>query len=298
MRPADENARTVIPQTQSQIRDLLAAHGLRPTRKLGQNFLIDKNLMASLVESADLSSSDTVLEVGAGTGSLTELLLEKAGHVVAVEIDRGLHGLLADRLGERSTLSLIHADVLRTKSRIDPRVLELLAASRKTLSGRCCLVANLPYSIASPLLADLILSDLPMSLACFTVQKEVADRIVAPPGGKEIGPLSVVLQAAASIERIASVPPQAFWPQPKVDSVMLRMVLHSEPGDLALLSRVVHACFLHRRKTLRSNIETAFGAEAVARATENTNIDLTRRPETLSVREWQILSGTISFASR
>ena len=296
MRHADVNEGTVIPQTQSQIRDLLAEYGLRPARKLGQNFLIDKNLMAALVESADLTSRDTVLEVGAGTGSLTELLLEKAGHVVAVEIDRGLYGILADRLGERSTLSLMHADVLRTKSRIDRRVLDILAASRAALSGRCCLVANLPYGAASPLLADLILCDVPLDLACFTVQKEVADRIVARPGGKEIGPLSIVLQAAADIERIAAVPPQAFWPQPSVDSVMLRMVLRSEPGDLALLSRVVHACFLHRRKTLRSNIETAFGSDAVARATEDTNIDLTRRPETLAVAEWQTLATAIRAA--
>ena len=163
-----------MPQTLSEIRDLLASAGLRPHKKLGQNFLIDGNLMTKIVDAAGLEPDDTVLEIGAGTGSLTEMLLERAGHVVAVELDRGLAELLADRLAGRDNLTLLHEDVLQTKSRIAPVVLDAL---RHAAGGRpALLVANLPYHIASPLLINLLLCDVPFVHFCFSVQREVADR--------------------------------------------------------------------------------------------------------------------------
>ena len=272
---------------------MLDAHGLSPTHSLGQNFLIDGNLMGKLLASADLEASDTVLEVGPGTGSLTEMLLERAGHVVAVELDRGLFHMLNDRLDSWETLTLLHGDILRTKSCIEPRVLDLLGASQRALRGRVCLVANLPYGCASPFLIDLLLSGLRLDLACFTVQKDVGDRILARPGGKVIGPLSIILQSGGAIERTTAIPPQAFWPQPKVDSVMLRMVPRPDRSRLPHLARVVHACFLHRRKTLRYNLVAAFGTEVARLAETGAALDLTRRPETLSVEEWERLTALI-----
>jgi 16S rRNA (adenine1518-N6/adenine1519-N6)-dimethyltransferase len=283
-----------IAQSLTQIRTMLASRGLRPSRALGQNFLIDGNLMRKLVDAAALTPTDTVLEVGAGTGSLTEMLLERAGHVVAVEYDHGLHALLAERLSGRDRLTLLHADVLAGKSKITPQVLEAIEDAARSLGGRVCLVANLPYSVASPLLIDLLLVERAPALECFTVQKEVADRITAGPGGKRIGPLSIIMQSGAEIERIARVPAQAFWPQPSIESAMLRMTPRPDRIHLPALARVVHACFLHRRKTLRYNLETAFGAETPTRIHERTDLDTTRRPETLTVSEWEALSRVIA----
>jgi 16S rRNA (adenine1518-N6/adenine1519-N6)-dimethyltransferase len=272
---------------------MLESYGLSPSRKLGQNFLIDGNLMGKLVASAQPAPSDTVLEVGAGTGSLTEMLLERAGHVVAVECDRGLYRLLNDRLGGRRSLTLLHADVLAGKSRMAPSVMEALRQAHRSQSGRLCLVANLPYNIASPLLADMLLCGLPFALACVTVQKEVGDRILASPGGRLIGPLSVVVQSGAAVESVGRVPPQAFWPQPKVDSVMLRLLPKPDRAHLPGLARVVHACFLHRRKTLRYNLQAAFGTEALSKVEAVTDIDTSRRPETLSVTEWESVTAVL-----
>jgi len=272
---------------------LLETYGLSPSRKLGQNFLIDGNLMHKLVASAELTPTDTVLEVGAGTGSLTEMLLERAGHVVAVEYDRGLYKLLAERLGAHQGLTLLHADILQSKSRIAPLVLEAVSRAHRAQAGRICLVANLPYSVASPLLIDLLLGELPLALACFTVQKEVADRITAAPGGKLVGPLAIILQSGAAVERVGKVPPQAFWPQPKVESVMLRVLPKSDRSHLPRLARVVHACFLHRRKTLRYNLQAAFGPEALPIVETLANIDATRRPETLGVTEWERIAALL-----
>ncbi|UCG34522.1 MAG: ribosomal RNA small subunit methyltransferase A [Phycisphaerales bacterium] len=283
-----------MAQSLSEIRTILASRGLRPSRALGQNFLIDGNLMRKLVDAAGLTSTDTVLEVGAGTGSLTEMLLERAGRVVAVEYDHGLHALLAERLAGRDRLTLLHSDVLAGKSKIAPQVLEAMGAAARSLGGRVCLVANLPYNVASPLLIDLLLVERPPELECFTVQKEVADRITAGPGGKLIGPLSIIMQSGAEIERIARVTPQAFWPQPRVESVMLRVTPRPERTHLPALARVVHECFLHRRKTLRYNLEAAFGGEALARIHQVTDLDTGRRPETLSVAEWEALSRIVA----
>lgn len=270
---------------------MLEARGLSPSRRLGQNFLIDGNLMGMLVSAAELTGDDTVLEVGPGTGSLTEMLVERGGHVIAVELDRGLFELVRERLSERTNLTLFHGDVLHTKSEIDPRVLDLLDASRRALGGRTLLVANLPYGAASPLLVDLLLCGLRLDLACFTVQKDVGDRIVAEPGGKLIGPLSIILQSGAAFERIAFAPPQAFWPQPKVDSVMLKMTPKENLDQLPGLAKVVHACFRHRRKTMRYNIEAEYGGLGIQCAKDQTDMDLTRRPETLRIDEWERLTS-------
>ena len=274
---------------------MLEAHGLRPSRRRGQNFLIDGNLMHKLVASAELAPSDAVLEVGAGTGSLTEMLVERAGHVVAVEYDRGLHRLLAERLGAHQRLTLLHADVLQSKSRIAPAVLEAVERAQDSRAGRICLVANLPYNVASPLLIDLLLGDLPLALACFTVQKEVGDRLTADPGGKLIGPLSIIAQSGAAVERVCAVPPQAFWPRPKVESVMLRMVPRQDRAHLPDLARVVHACFRHRRKTLRYNLQAAFGPEAAQVVERQAGLDTTRRPETLGVFEWEDIAAVLAM---
>ena len=277
-----------MPQTLSEIRDLLASEGLRPQKKLGQNFLIDGNLMTKIVEAAEIEPDDVVLEIGAGTGSLTEMLLERARHVVAVELDRGLAELLADQLAGRGNLTLLHEDVLQTKSQIAPAVLDAL---RHAAGGRSALlVANLPYHIASPILIDLLLCDVPFKRFCFSVQREVADRIAARPSTKDYGPISILLQLCGTVHRITHLPSQAFWPAPKVESTALRIDIDlTRFPDKALLrqfSDLLRLAFAHRRKTLNYNLKQQYDPAHFGPACAAAGIDLGIRAEALSPEQW------------
>ncbi len=288
-----------MPQTQSEIRDLLASAGLRPQKKLGQNFLIDGNLMTKIVDAAGLEPNDTVLEIGAGTGSLTEMLLDRAGHVVSVELDRGLAELLTDRLAKRDNLTLLHEDVLKTKSQIEPVVLDALrhaAGERPAL-----LVANLPYHIASPILIDLLLCDVPFARFCFSVQREVADRIAARPSTKDYGPISILLQLCGKVQKITHLPPQAFWPAPKVESTALRIDIDmSRFPDKTLLqqfSDLLRLAFSHRRKTLNYNLKQQYQPAEFGPACAAAGIDLGTRAEALSPEQWYELSTHMQSVS-
>src|SRR5262245_9624801 len=166
-------------QTLSEIRSLLAAAGLAPQHRFGQNFLVDLNLMRKLVQRAEVSNADVVLEVGPGTGSLTEILLESGARVIAVEIDRGLQELLHARLGDNPRFTLLRGDALAGKNEINPSVLEALRSTETGPGGARKLVANLPYQIATPLLADLLHVTPPVSRMTCTIQKEVGERLIA-----------------------------------------------------------------------------------------------------------------------
>jgi 16S rRNA (adenine1518-N6/adenine1519-N6)-dimethyltransferase len=279
-----------MAQTKTEIRAALEAAGLRPLKQHGQHFLIDGNLMRKLVAAAGITRKDVVLEVGPGTGALTDYLLEEAGHVVAVEIDRGLHELCRSRFSRATNLTLMHGDVLASKSSIEAQVVQLLAERQGDLAGRIMLVANLPYQVATPLIVDLLLGELPVSPMCFTVQAEVAERLTASPGSKAYGPVSVLVQALARSERIARVPPTAFWPEPQVDSAMLRLdlLLEGKParGVRQCLSRTLHGCFSHRRKTLKWSLRKLLGDEGYHGVESDGRWDLSQRPEQLSVEQW------------
>ncbi len=285
-----------MPQTLSEIRDLLASAGLRPQKKLGQNFLIDGNLMTKIVNAAGIEPDDTVLEIGAGTGSLTEMLLERAHRVVTIELDRGLAELLADRLSGRDNLTLLHEDVLQTKSQIAPVVLDAL---RHAAGGRpALLVANLPYHIASPLLIDLLLCDVPFARFCFSVQREVADRIAAQPSTKDYGPMSILMQLCGTVHRITHLPPQAFWPAPKVESTALRIDIDlNRFPDKTLLrqfSDLLRLAFAHRRKTLNYNLKQQYEPALFVPACAATGVDLGTRAEALSPEQWYELFRRIA----
>lgn len=279
-------------QTKTEIRALLAEAGVRPKRRYGQNFLIDGNLMNRLLDAAELTREDAVLEVGAGTGALTEHLARLAGGVVAVEIDPVLHGIVERRLGNPANLRLIGADVLRSKHRIAPAVSEALAEARRANSGKMMLVANLPYSIATPVLANLLLEPCGFDRFCFTVQREVADRFVAAPRTKDYGPISIAVQCACRVERLAILPPQVFWPRPIVESAMLKMDVGRNPFEtherLGRFMNLLRSGFAHRRKTLKYNLARVIEEESCRTIADE--FDLTRRPETLSVDEWIALS--------
>ncbi len=275
-------------QTKRQIAALLEQAGIRPQRRFGQHFLVDGNLMRRLVDCAELQPGDVVLEVGPGTGGLTELLLPRVGRVVAVEIAPALRALLAERLGPAGNLTLIGGDVLASKHRLCPEVVQALAEQAPAGGGSRKLVANLPYQVATPVVMNLLIDHPQVQQLCFTVQAELGERMLADPGGKTYGPLSIIVQSLCQVETVARVPASAFWPRPKVESLMLRLDVKecpfAERAEVAAFAALVRATFDHRRKRLRSALEYAVGPATVARLADR--IDLSRRPESLSVEEW------------
>ncbi len=246
--------------TLTQLRELLESHALAPRKSLGQNFLIDANLAAKLLDASAVSSGDLVLEVGPGAGALTEDLLARGCAVIACELDRGMCALLTDRFHHAITsnqLTLINDDCLATKRALSPKLLDALA------NRPFRLIANLPYQAASPLMAVLASDHHPAVAAhtrppCLaqyvTIQKEVADRLNAAPGSKAYGPLTVIVRAFAHITRIATLPPECFWPRPEVTSAMIELTPLPQPltSDPATLSRLCHLVFTQRRKQLGS----------------------------------------------
>lgn len=282
-------------QTKTEIAGLLGTIGTRPRKRLGQNFLIDGNLMRRLADAAEIGPDDLVLEVGAGTGGLTDLLLARACRLISVEIDPALYEIVCDRVGRFQEKSSCHAtvlnvDVLATKHRLAPDVEKALRAVESSTAQPASikLVANLPYQIATPLIMNLLVDYPAVRRLCFTVQAEVGERITSKPGCKAYGPLSIVSQSLCSIDVVAKLPPQAFWPQPAVDSVMLRMDVEDSPfstrDELRGFVRFVRGVFDHRRKTLRSALRYVLDDESGARVCAL--VDATRRPESFSVAEW------------
>lgn len=285
-------------QTKREIDRRLAESGMRPRKRFGQHFLIDGNLMRRLVTSADLRPSDTVLEVGGGTGGLTDLLVDCAGRVICVELDRDLLAILRSRFAVADNVTIMEGDVLESKHRIRSDVAEMLRSQTTGDSGEVKLVANLPYQIATPLIMNLLVDFPEVRQLCFTVQAEVGERLLAEPGGKTYGPLSIVAQTLSDVERIARLSPEVFWPRPAVESVMLSMKVKPEPfrdkAERRRFSEIVRGAFDHRRKTLRTSlglIVSDAAMEAVSR-----RFDTKRRPESFGVGEWLEIVRTVASA--
>jgi 16S rRNA (adenine1518-N6/adenine1519-N6)-dimethyltransferase len=264
-----------MSQTKHQIEALLAEAGSHPRHRFGQNFMIDQNLVRVVAEAGMLSREDLVIEVGPGTGTLTEELLERAGRVVAVEIDCDLAALLRERFADRDNFALIEGDALAGKHALNP---ELLAAvrSQKAAVGSCKLVANLPYNIASPLIIELLVAG--VDLLAFTVQKEVAERLRGHAGGEDYGTLSVMTQMLANVELLRTLPPQAFWPAPKIESALVRLTRQDRLGERAgHFSTFVHSIFSYRRKMLRKVlVQAGYDSE---RLLSVSGLEGQRRPE-------------------
>lgn len=290
-------------QTKREIQELLGSLELRPRKRFGQHFLIDGNLMRKLAHSAEPNPDDLLLEVGAGTGGLTDLLVESQARVVCVEIDRDLCQVLSRRFASAPNFTLVAGDVLESKHRLRAEVARLIVEHQPTGDGCVKLVANLPYNVASPLVIDLLIGFPQVRRFCFTVQAEVAERIRSCSGSKVFGSLSIMAQALCRIETVARIPPQAFWPAPKVDSVMLRMDVGDSPfaeqSEVREFASLLGETFRHRRKKLRSALRYVLAREVVD-ALEGL-LDLNRRPESLTIEEWlklrERVSGSIPFTT-
>ncbi|MBU0717840.1 MAG: ribosomal RNA small subunit methyltransferase A [Planctomycetes bacterium] len=275
-------------QTKQEIEQLLGVAGIRPRKRFGQHFLIDGNLMRKLVNCAEIGPHDLVLEVGGGTGGLTDLLVSRAGHIVCVEVDRDLHGILLDRFAEAGNITIVLRDALESKHRVCRELAEAIRDFDGGQGGEVKLVANLPYQVATPLVMDLLVDHPAVCRLVFTVQAEVGERLVAHVGDKSYGPLSIVSQLRCGVEIVARIPPQAFWPRPAVDSVMMRMEVRETspiaPGDVPTFARFVRAVFDHRRKTLRSALRYVVDVPTQERICRSR--DASRRPESVALNEW------------
>jgi 16S rRNA (adenine1518-N6/adenine1519-N6)-dimethyltransferase len=269
-----------VAQTLTQIKALLAEQGLRPKHKFGQNFLHDHNQLRKIMAAARIQPGDCVLEVGPGTGALTEQLLDAGADVVAVEIDRDLEPILRQRLAQRITLHI--GSALAGKHELSPEVLALLADRPFKL------IANLPYNIASPLLANLAIDVPAMAMAVVMVQREVADRLTAEPGGKDYGPLGIIIQAMCAVQKVATLAPGCFWPPPKVGSAVVKLTRRPTPltEDPQALADLLHRLFSKRRKQLGSILGRG--------AALPIGIDPAQRPEQLTLAQLEALARTVS----
>jgi 16S rRNA (adenine1518-N6/adenine1519-N6)-dimethyltransferase len=281
------------PSLAARTRALLEAHGLAPRKARGQHFLIDPRVRDAIVRAAEVAPGSTVLEVGPGTGILTEALLRAGAQVLAVEVDRGLAGLLQQTLGGHPGFTLWVEDALR---------LDFAARLRHhPARGAIRVVANIPYYITSPLILHLLAQPGLFRLLALTIQREVAERLTAGPGEKAYGALTLACQYRAEVRTALDIPRGAFYPVPEVESRLVRLDVRPAPRVPApsaeRLFAVVRAGFGQRRKTLRNALRGAgWAAERVEAALAAAGIAGSRRAETLSLEEFARVAAALPAA--
>ena len=286
-------------QTRAYLMKRFETLGIHPRGKLGQNFLIDLNLLHLLHQSAQLDRNDVVLEVGTGTGSLTGAMAQEAGQIVTVEVDAVMHEMAKQEHWDKENIRFLFADILENKNRLNQEVLNVVREElAKTPGRRFKLCANLPYQIATPLISNLLLTDIPPYSMTVTIQKEVGDRIVAKPRTKDYGALAVWMQSQCDCRIVRIMPPTVFWPRPKVDSAIVQLVYNEKKRakipNLRYFHEFVRALFFHRRKFIRSVLCSAFKnrleKDVVDRILEEMNLKGEIRAETLEVKKILALS--------
>ena len=262
-------------------------------KKFGQNFLIDTHVLDKIINAAEITKEDFVLEIGPGIGTMTQYLCENAREVIAVEIDKNLIPILEDTLKEYDNVTVINEDVLK----VDINKLAEEKNNKKPIK----VVANLPYYITTPIIMGLFESHVPIDSITIMVQKEVAERMQVGPGTKEYGALSLAVQYYAKPEIIANVPPNCFMPRPKVGSAVIRLTRHKETPvqveDEKLMFRIIRASFNQRRKTLVNGLknsgELSLSKEIIEESIEELGVPLTIRGEALSLEQFAMLSNII-----
>lgn len=262
-------------------------------KKFGQNFLVDRNILDKIIESADITKQDCVLEIGPGIGTMTQRLAEKAGEVVAVEIDRNLIPILQDTLSDYNNVTIMNEDILK----VDINALVEERNGGKPIK----VVANLPYYITTPIIMALFEKYVPLQSVTIMVQKEVADRMQVGPGTKDYGALSLAVQYYARPEIITRVPASCFMPKPGVDSTVIRLVRYEKPPveveDEDRLFAIIRASFNQRRKTLANGLANAGGLGVsraqVEQALEQMGLSAATRGETLTLERFAELSNLL-----
>lgn len=281
--------------TPKRTKEILEKHGFSFKKSLGQNFLIDPNVLTNIVSHGNLTKNVGVIEIGPGIGALTEHLARAAGKVVAYEIDGRLLPVLEDTLSPYSNVTIIHQDVLEAD-------LQGMIQEEFADYDEIVVVANLPYYVTTPIIMKFLLERIPITGMIIMMQKEVADRITASPGTKAYGSLSIAIQYYMDASVAMIVPKTVFVPQPNVESAVLQLTrkeqLPAEVKDEDFLFKVSKGSFVQRRKTILNNLQTSLPngkekKEIIVAALEEANIDPRRRGETLTIEEFARLSNAL-----
>ena len=279
-----------IPQNTIAV---LQKYGFNFQKKFGQNFLIDTRVLERIIEAAEITKDDCVLEIGPGIGTMTQYLAESAGEVIAVEIDKMLIPILADTLSAYDNVTVINEDILKVDIR---KIVEEKNGGRPIK-----VVANLPYYITTPIIMGLFESHVPLKSITVMVQKEVADRMQVGPGTKDYGALSLAVQYYAKPEIVANVPPNCFIPRPNVGSAVIRLTRYDVPPvevkDEKKMFALVRASFNQRRKTLVNGLSNApelnLSKETISQALEEMRLPATVRGEALTLEQFAQLSNIL-----
>ncbi|MFG3614342.1 16S rRNA (adenine(1518)-N(6)/adenine(1519)-N(6))-dimethyltransferase RsmA [Rummeliibacillus sp. G93] len=281
--------------TPLRTQEILKKYGFSFKKSLGQNFLIDPNILRNIVSHAELTKESAAIEIGPGIGALTEHLARSAGKVISFEIDQRLLPVLADTLSPYDNVKIIHSDILKAD------VSNILAEECENYND-IMVVANLPYYVTTPILLKLLMDKLPIRGMVVMMQKEVADRISAVPGTKAYGSLSIAVQYYMQAEVVMTVPKTVFMPQPNVDSAVLRLLRREKPPveviNEAFFFEVTRSSFAQRRKTILNNLQSQLEngkakKDQILSALAEVNIDPTRRGETLSIVEFGRLADAL-----
>ena len=280
-----------------QLKKLLINTVLLFKKKFGQNFLIDSNILESIVSAADITKDDFVLEIGPGIGTMTQYLCEAARQVVAVEIDKMLIPILKDTLSEYDNVEVINQDVLK---------LDIKALAQEKNNGKPIkVVANLPYYITTPIIMGLFESKVPIESITIMVQKEVADRMQTGPGSKDYGALSLAVQYYADAKVQLNVSASCFMPRPNVDSAVIKLTAHEKPVvdvDETLMFKVIRASFNQRRKTLvnglKNSSELDYTKEEIVQAIKAIGKEENIRGEKLTLEEFAALSNSLKVVRK
>lgn len=278
----------------SNTAEIIKKHAFQIRKKFGQNFLVDNNILDKICETAKVGKEDTVIEIGPGLGNLTQCLAQRAGYVIAIEIDKNLIPILEETLSDFKNIKLINEDVLKT----DLSVL----AQRYAKGKKIKVVANLPYYITTPIVMSILEQKMPIDSITVMVQKEVAERMQAKPGTKDYGALSLAVEYYAQARIVAIVSAGCFIPKPQVESAVIHLQIREHPPyaveNEKLLFQLIRAAFNRRRKTLQNALahsqELSISKERASAAIESLHLDLAIRGEKLTLEEFIALSNILS----
>ena len=271
---------------------VLNMRGIRPIKRLGQAFLQDQNILHKIVKAADIHGDETVVEIGAGLGIMTGIIAAQARRVIAIEVDPVMVKILKEHLQGFKNVDIIETDVLQY---------DFSSACAAFSPEKVKVIGNVPYQISSPILFRLMAFRQVISMVILMLQKEVVDRITAPPGTKDYGIPSVILSMYCQSFRVMDVPGRCFYPEPKVTSSVLKLIIREKPlvvlGDDVLFRKIVQVAFSKRRKTLLTNLRhvhlPGYSEDSFLSALQETGIDGIRRAETLSAEEFGALTNRL-----